>query len=178
MAEQGYEIGWDDYVEQDGGDFVLLDEGEYEFRITGFERGRFPGSAKIPPCNKAIMTLTIDSPQGRTSVNADLIMYSSMEWKLSQFLRSIGAKKEGEKVRVKWDDLIGKVGRCVIKHRSYINKNGEEKQTNDVDRFVDADDSVMASAQSFKSTATKKTEVKKPVSNPDNAAPADDDLLS
>ena len=43
MAEQGYEIGWDDYVEQDGGDFVLLDEGEYEFRITGFERGRFPG---------------------------------------------------------------------------------------------------------------------------------------
>ena len=98
MANEGYELGWDDEIEQDGGDFILLDEGEYAFTVTKFERGRFPGSTKIPPCNKAVLTLTIDSDQGRTSVHADFIMYSSMEWKLSQFLRSVGLKKEGEKV--------------------------------------------------------------------------------
>ncbi|SFJ74848.1 hypothetical protein [Succinivibrio dextrinosolvens] len=178
MANEGYEIGWDDEVEQDGGDFVLLDEGEYSFTVSKFERGRFPGSSKIPPCNKAILTLTIDSPQGRTSVNSDLIMYSSMEWKLSQFLRSIGLKKEGEKVRVKWDQLVGKKGRCLIKHRSYTNKNGEDKLTNDIERFLDFDGSVENSTPALKSSAVKKTQANKPVANPDNQAPADDDLLS
>lgn len=172
MANEGYELGWDDEIEQDGGDFILLDEGEYAFTVTKFERGRFPGSTKIPPCNKAALTLAIDSDQGRTSVNADLIMYSSMEWKLSQFLRSVGLKKEGEKVRVKWDQLVGKKGRCMIKHRTYTNKNGEEKQTNDIDRFIDANLSAENSTAALKSSTVKTSQVNKPATNTSN-----DDLL-
>lgn len=172
MSNEGYEIGWDDEVEQDGGDFVLLDEGEYSFTVTKFERGRFPGSTKIPPCNKAVLTLAIDSDQGRTSVIADLIMYSSMEWKLSQFLRSVGLKKEGEKVRVKWDQLVGKKGRCMIKHRTYTNKNGEEKQTNDIDRFIDANLSAENSTAALKSSTVRTSQVNKPATNTSN-----DDLL-
>lgn len=172
MSNEGYEIGWDDEVEQDGGDFVLLDEGEYSFTVTKFERGRFPGSTKIPACNKAVLTLAIDSDQGRTSVIADLIMYSSMEWKLSQFLRSVGLKKEGEKVRVKWDQLVGKKGRCMIKHRTYTNKNGEEKQTNDIDRFIDANLSAENSTAALKSSTVRTSQVNKPATNTSN-----DDLL-
>ena len=37
MANEGYELGWDDEIEQDGGDFILLDEGEYAFTVTKFE---------------------------------------------------------------------------------------------------------------------------------------------
>ena len=140
--------------------------------ITNIERGRFPGSTKIPPCNKAVLTLAIDSDQGRTSVNADLIMYSSMEWKLSQFLRSVGLKKEGEKVRVKWDQLVGKKGRCIIKHRTYTNKNGEEKQTNDIDRFIDANLSAENSTAALKSSTVRTSQVNKPATNTSN-----DDLL-
>lgn len=172
MSNEGYEIGWDDEVEQDGGDFVLLDEGEYSFTVTKFERGRFPGSTKIPACNKAVLTLVIDSDQGKTSVIADLIMYSSMEWKLSQFLRSVGLKKEGEKVRVKWDQLVGKKGRCMIKHRTYTNKNGEEKQTNDIDRFIDANLSAENSTAALKSSTVRTSQVNKPATNTSN-----DDLL-
>ncbi|MGN0902406.1 MAG: hypothetical protein ACI4M9_03900, partial [Succinivibrio sp.] len=152
-VNENYEIGWDDDIEKDGNEFILLDEGEYEFTISKFERGRFPGSAKIPACNKAILTLVIESEQGRAVVTADLIMYSSMEWKLSQFLRSIGLKKEGEKVRVKWDQLVGRKGRCLIKHRTYTNKNNEEKQTNDVEKFLDAKDSVENSSSALKSSS-------------------------
>lgn len=172
MVNEGYELGWDDEIEQDGGDFILLDESEYAFTVTKFERGRFPGSTKIPPCNKATLTLAIDSDQGRTSVNADLIMYSSMEWKLSQFLRSVGLKKEGEKVRVKWDQLVGKKGRCMIKHRTYTNKNGEEKQTNDIDRFIDANLSAENSTAALKSSTVRTSQVNKPATNTSN-----DDLL-
>ena len=53
-----HEIGWGDQIVADGGEFLLLDEGDYDFTVTAFERGRFPGSAKIPACNKAVLTLT------------------------------------------------------------------------------------------------------------------------
>ena len=49
-------LDWDDAIENDGQEFVTLEEGDYNFTVTGFERGRFPGSAKLPACNKATLT--------------------------------------------------------------------------------------------------------------------------
>ena len=43
-------MDWNDVIEDDGQEFVLLPEGDYNFVVTDFERGRFPGSAKIPAC--------------------------------------------------------------------------------------------------------------------------------
>ena len=44
MSEElkGRELGWDDEIEK-GADYVLLPEGEYDFTIESFERGRFEG---------------------------------------------------------------------------------------------------------------------------------------
>ena len=39
------ELGWDDEITSDSGGFLLLEEGDYDFTVTAFERGRFPGSA-------------------------------------------------------------------------------------------------------------------------------------
>ena len=36
-----------DVIEDDGQEYVLLPEGDYNFIVTNFERGRFPGSAKF-----------------------------------------------------------------------------------------------------------------------------------
>jgi len=47
------EMGWDDTIQEDGQELVLLDGGDYNFTVTNFERGRFPGGQKIPACNKA-----------------------------------------------------------------------------------------------------------------------------
>ena len=52
-------LGWDDTIEQDGEEYILLPEGDYNFIITNFERGSFPGGQKIPPCNKASITYPI-----------------------------------------------------------------------------------------------------------------------
>lgn len=52
-------MGWDDQIENDGQEFIILPEGGYNFTVTEFERGRFPGSAKIPACNKVTLTLEV-----------------------------------------------------------------------------------------------------------------------
>ncbi|MDT2173231.1 hypothetical protein P7H02_20090, partial [Paenibacillus larvae] len=57
------ELGWDDTIEKDGGEFVLLPEGDYNFTVTKFERGRFAGSAKMPACNQAKLELMVHSSE-------------------------------------------------------------------------------------------------------------------
>ena len=55
---QNMEMDWNDTILEDGQDLVLLDEGDYNFIVTNFERGRFLGGQKIPACNKATIFLT------------------------------------------------------------------------------------------------------------------------
>lgn len=139
MADEmnSQEIGWNDEISNEGQDYILVPEGEYEFVITGFERGRFPGSAKIDPCNKATLTLSVDTPVGKTSIRTDLILTRSLEWKLCAFFRCIGQKKHGEKLVMDWSKVVGSKGRAYIKQKKYTNNFGEEKTFNDVDRYLE-----------------------------------------
>lgn len=132
-----HEIGWGDQIVADGGEFLLLDEGDYDFTVTAFERGRFPGSAKIPACNKAVLTLTVQTQKGEANAKYDLILWSSLEWKISEFFRSIGQKKSGEAFVPRWNEVVGAKGRAHFKPRKYL-KNGEERQVNDISKFYDA----------------------------------------
>ncbi|MDE6261584.1 MAG: hypothetical protein K2M42_12165 [Oscillospiraceae bacterium] len=138
-----HELGWDDEIVNDSGSYLLLEEGDYSFTVTGFERARFPGSAKIPPCNKAVLTLTVEADGGTTSVKYDLILYSTMEWKLSEFFRAIGQKKHGEPLRPRWNELVGSRGRAHFKPRAYTKKDGSEGKANDVEKFYDYDPAAM-----------------------------------
>lgn len=138
-----HELNWDDEISNDSGSFILLEEGDYTFTVTAFERGRFPGSAKIPPCNKAVLTLTVDSPQRTATVKYDLILYSTLEWKLSEFFRAIGQKKHGEPLRPRWNELVGARGRARFKVRTYTKKDGSEGKVNDVEKFYDYDPAAM-----------------------------------
>lgn len=71
-------LDWDDAIESDGQEFVILEEGDYNFTVTGFERGRFPGGQKIPACNKAALTLQVSAPQGIAVIHTDLLLYKSI----------------------------------------------------------------------------------------------------
>ena len=37
-------MDWNDAIESDGQEYVLLEEGDYNFEVVDFERGRYPGS--------------------------------------------------------------------------------------------------------------------------------------
>ena len=134
-------MGWDDVIENDGQEFVVLPEGDYTFTVSNFERGSFPGGAKIPACPKATVTLNIDNNQGVATARVDLLLYRTVEWKIAAFFRSIGQKKHGEKVAMNWNKVVGARGKAHFKPRSYT-KDGEERKVNDVDRFLDYDPSV------------------------------------
>ena len=134
-------MDWGDAIESDGQEFVILEEGDYNFTVTDFERGRFPGSAKIPACNKAALTLQVKTTDGKlATVKFDLILYRSLEWRISSFFRCIGQKKHDERLVMDWTTVVGARGRARFKPRSYTNRDGEERQVNDVDKFYDWDE--------------------------------------
>ncbi len=138
VSSQDMCLDWDSAIENDGQEFIILPEGDYVFTVTDFERGRFPGSAKIQPCNKAVLTLRVDTPDGVANIRTDLILFKSMEWKLSAFFRCIGQKKHGERLVMNWNKVVGSRGYAHFKPRTYT-KDGEERQANDVDKFYDYD---------------------------------------
>ena len=51
MSERVY--GWDDEIQNDSS-FVIVPEGDYNFRVVNFQRGHYGGGDKIPACPKAI----------------------------------------------------------------------------------------------------------------------------
>lgn len=134
---------WDDVIENDGQEFVLLPEGDYQFEVVAFERGRFPGGPKVPACNKATVTLQVRTPDGIARVRTDLLLYRTLEWKISSFFRSIGQKKHGERLTMDWNHIIGFRGRAHFKVRDYTDKDGNARQANEVDRFYDFDEEKM-----------------------------------
>ena len=58
MGAEDRELGWEDEIVKDSS-FVELPEGDYDFTIENYERSRFDGSEKIPPCNMAIVYFNI-----------------------------------------------------------------------------------------------------------------------
>ena len=138
--DRNMEMDWNDAIESDGQEFVVLEEGDYNFEVTGFERGRFPGGQKIPACNKAALTLQVKTENGVAICRTDLLLYRSLEWRLSAFFRCIGQKRPGERLVMDWNTVIGSRGRAHFKPRPYTDRDGNDRVANEVDRFYDWDE--------------------------------------
>lgn len=134
MSEMERELGWDDEIEKDS-DFTLLPEGDYDFTVESFERGRHPGSEKLPPCNKAMLKIRIDSEEGTAVISHNLFLHTKTEGMISAFFSSIGQKKKGEKVKMNWNAVIGATGRCKVIVRKWKGDDKEERQSNDIRKF-------------------------------------------
>lgn len=139
MANDANLMEWDSTIEDDGltGGFILLDEGDYDFTVSGVERGHHEASPKIPACNMAIVTLQIETPDDVVEIKEKLILYKTMEWKLSSFFRSIGMKKHGEKLVMNWEAAKGTTGRAHIVQREYTGNDGTIRKTNNVGYYID-----------------------------------------
>lgn len=135
MIENEKELQWDDVIEKDDSEFVLLQEGDYDFTVESFERARHNGSEKLPPCNKAVLKLRIDSEQGTAYINHNLFLHTITEGILSAFFSSIGQKKKGEPLRMDWGRVPGSTGRAKVVIRTYENRDGEKRRANDIKRF-------------------------------------------
>lgn len=138
--QQGYELGWDSAIEHDSEGFELLPEGDYNFRVIKFERGRHEGSDKLPPCNKATLTLEVSDGVHRGTLQHNLFLHSRTEGLLCAFFTAIGQRKHGERLNPRWDQVIGATGTCQVEIRTWRGRDGDTKQSNSIKRFYERPD--------------------------------------
>lgn len=121
-----HELGWDDEIKTDSG-FIDLPDGLYRFTVTNIERGRHTPNpdnkkAKLPPCNKATVSIEIETKEGVAELKHNLFLHTSTEGMLSAFFGAIGQKKKGEPLKMNWN-IIGAKGVCKIGHEEYNGNN-------------------------------------------------------
>jgi len=134
-TDVGMEFDWDAEIEKESPDFITLPDGEYEFEVISFERARYAGGEKLPPCNQAKLKLQITVPEGIATINHNLFLHSRCEGILSAFFNCIGQKKHGEKVKMDWGKVLGSKGRAKVGTKIY-----NDKTYNEVKRFIEPDE--------------------------------------
>ena len=144
--EEMRELSWEDVIENDSS-FTLLEEGEYDFTVVGFERARFAGSAKLPPCPQANLKLQIVAPNGSTvTIDHALFLHTKTEGFLCAFFTSIGQRKHGEKLQMNWGKVIGSCGRCEVYIDKWTGRDGAEMKSNKIRKFIEPKESVPAAS--------------------------------
>lgn len=129
-------LDWEDQIINDGKDFTILPDGDYSFEVKKFERGRHNGSDKLPPCNKAILSIEITAENGdSTTIEHNLYLHSKTEGMLSSFFAAIGQKKKGEPLKMNWPSVTGSTGRCKVYVDNWEGRNGETMHSNKIKKF-------------------------------------------
>lgn len=141
---------WDEEIENDGPEFVVLPEGDYDFEVIDFERGRHNGSNKLPPCNKAIVHIKIEGKEGIAIIKHQLFLHSITEGMLCAFFTAIGQRQKGEKVKMNWNAVIGSKGKCKIYIDKWTNDEGKEFEGNKIKKFYEPTDAPIQQRTNFK----------------------------
>lgn len=133
------EMGWDDAIENDAPEFATVPPGDYPFTVTAFERARHPGSEKLPPCNKAVLAIRLNIPpeMGVCTIKHNLFLSKRTEGRLCEFFTAIGQRRHGERINMNWGQVVSSTGTCKVTMRKYTDKNGVERETNDIAKFYD-----------------------------------------
>ena len=148
MAQFGAEyeeIGYEGTIENEDGGFTLLPDGDYDFTISKITRGRYEGSDKMPACNSVTVELTVWGAQDKVTLTERFFLVKKFEWKLSQFFLSIGVKKHGEPLVMRWN-IEGYRGKCKVYIDHYKKNDGGDGQSNKIKKFYAYDEQVQTAS--------------------------------
>lgn len=134
--QQDYELDWNSSISNDSPSFVVLPEGDYDFRVVDLERARHQGSAKLPPCSKAIVSIRIEDNGSVNIIKHNLFLHSRCEGLLCDFFCGIGQRSRGENKPMDWSKVVGAQGRAKVGFRTYI-KDGREYKVNEIKKFYE-----------------------------------------
>ena len=135
------------------GEFILLPEGDYEFTVVKLEESRYKPnpSSKIGPCKQVTITLRVIDPQSGRNVDLkhNLYMWTTTVGMIAQYQDSIGIHKKGTPLTFDWrpDVHIGKTGKLAIKHRTYKDRSGNDRVTNNISRLYPKEEQTTAYQQ-------------------------------
>lgn len=141
MNTEERELSWDDEIQKDD-NFELLPDGDYDFTVKSFTRSRHNGSEKLPPCNKAEVTITVWGRDYPVDIKHNFFLHTKCEGMISAFYVAIGLKKHGEKLKMNWNAVIGLKGKCKVYIESYTKKDSKEGKSNKIKKFYSPDDKV------------------------------------
>ena len=133
----GRELGWTEAIEKHGPEFISLPDGDYDFEVINFERGRHAGSDKLPPCNKATVHIKFEVPEGITIIKHNLFLHSITEGVLCEFFNGIGQRQKGERITMDWNSVVGAKGRAKVGTRKWKGEDGEERFSNQIIKFYE-----------------------------------------
>ncbi len=82
------ELGWNDEIDVNADDYILLPPGEYDFTVATVKKARHEPrqGGKLPACNKAIIHCIIDQGDKRVTIKNNLFLHTSCMSMLAQFL--------------------------------------------------------------------------------------------
>lgn len=130
--------------EADEGGWTLLPAGIYLFTVGNVQSERYEPrpNSKLPPCWKVTVTLDARNASGDTGrVNENLFCTKKQAWKIKDLFVACGlVQRSAEKFTPDWKGLLGHDGVCEIGVRSYKDKDGNDRQTNEVKKFFDPED--------------------------------------
>ena len=135
------EIGYEGTISEEGSEFVLLPDGDYDFTVSKVTRTRHEASQNLPACNEVDVELTVWGPTDKTTITERFFLVRKFEWKLSQFFLSIGLKKHGEQLVMRWN-IEGSRGKCEVYIDRYKKQDGSDGQSNKIKKFYAYDDDV------------------------------------
>lgn len=131
------EYGWDEAIDLEPSTFTVLTDGEYEFTVTDVERQYHNGSAKLPPCPKAALTLKIETVNGSATIKHNLFLHGKTMGLVASFFISIGQGSIGDKsVKTDWSKVIGSKGRARIYVDHWTKRDGTEGESNKIKEFL------------------------------------------
>lgn len=135
-VDLGQDLGWEGYVIDDGPSFELLEAGYYPFRVKKLDKERFEGSAKMASCSRAKLTLEVNVGDHEATITDRIMLNTKTQWRVARFFECLGFTRDDEgRMQMHWNDVEDKEGWLKIKVREYTDKNGNKKQTNDVDEY-------------------------------------------
>lgn len=129
-------MNWDATIQNDS-TFQVLPAGEYKFTVIAFERGWHNGSANLDPCNKAVLTIRLEGEGGATTLTHNLFLHTKTEGLLSAFFIAVGLRKHGEAMKMDFPKSIGRSGRCKVSVRTWTGNDGQPRESNQIDRFLE-----------------------------------------
>lgn len=130
--------------EADEGGFALLPAGVYAATVTKVESERYePGpNSKLPACWKVAVSMAADDGKGNSGTVADNLYCTKRQaWKIKNLFVACGlVRRSAESFQPDWKALFGRDLVIELATRKYRDRDGNEREANDVKRYLDPED--------------------------------------
>lgn len=138
-TEEEFELDWEAEID-DGSEFerVLFEPGDYDFKVVNVEKSK----TKETGNNMAVVDIEVTDGKRKAEVRDWIVLTNKTIWKIASFFRSIGLKKHGEKVRMRWNEAVGLTGRCTVEQEERTSNKGNTYMVNRINAYLDPEDEV------------------------------------